>query len=87
MKVALRWEIPALPIAQGEKVGYIKVVDEKGETLHEAPLLALEEVKPTLWQKIKHYFAEHRLWRKVAFGGGILFILLLLLRKRSRKRY
>lgn len=70
VSVTVQWDIPALPIAPGQKVGTIRVVDKEGGTvLKDVPLLAQEALKGTLWHTICQVsFGE--------IGGGIVLFSL-----------
>jgi D-alanyl-D-alanine carboxypeptidase (penicillin-binding protein 5/6) len=51
-KAAIYWEAPVLPIRKGQKVGEVHVLNQDGSFLQKGDLVALEEIKPTLWEKI-----------------------------------
>jgi serine-type D-Ala-D-Ala carboxypeptidase (penicillin-binding protein 5/6) len=87
VKVSMHWQIPPLPIAKGTQVGNIKLVDTQGIALCQIPLLALEDLKPTLISQVKTALFKKPLGRKITFGSMAAFILLLLWRlKKSRRR-
>lgn len=46
----------APPIAQGSKVGEIRLIDEKEQLLATVPLLAANDVSATFWHSFKHFF-------------------------------
>jgi D-alanyl-D-alanine carboxypeptidase (penicillin-binding protein 5/6) len=52
-KAALHWALPQLPIHKGQKVAEVHILDEKGLLLQRGELLALEEVKGTLFFRCK----------------------------------
>jgi D-alanyl-D-alanine carboxypeptidase (penicillin-binding protein 5/6) len=47
-KTVVQWALPALPIAQGQKVGEVQVVSLQGNVLKSAPLFACHAVESTL---------------------------------------
>lgn len=52
----VHWDSLSLPIAKGEKVGEIWIVDERESVLQKAPLFAVEGVKKTFFSSIKSWF-------------------------------
>lgn len=90
VKASVNWEIPSLPIQAGDRVGAVRVVDEKGNLIQETALLAFEGLKPTLSYRICHFYSENRMGKRILFLGGIGVVMLffwLLRRKRvSPKR-
>lgn len=85
VKAALTWEIPPLPIIRGTPVGKVKVLDDRGSVLLESPLLALEDMKPTLWHRISTFLSQDKLGRKLAFAAGAALVVLFLLGARKNK--
>lgn len=85
VKVSMSWQIPPLPIAQGVRVGSVKVLDERGTLLAQASLLAQEELAPTLWHKFKHCFSFQSLGKKSAFVLALALLLLIFVRFRKKK--
>lgn len=88
IKVTVYWEVPPLPIVQGAVVGQIKVIDSYGTTLNQVPLLALEELTPTLWHRLKCFLREHNRGRKIVFVGVscvLLFIVWRIIRLRKNR--
>lgn len=55
IRAFLRWESLSLPIAKGEKVGEMHFCDEKQRSLFSVPLLAKQEVRPTLMYALKEW--------------------------------
>ncbi len=55
------WNPPVLPIAKGQVVGEVQIVDERGRVIAREDLVAKEEVKGTFFFRIK------RLWGRI-FG-------------------
>lgn len=89
VKVMATWEIPSLPIARGDRVGKVKVLAEGGAVLGELPLLAFNDLSPTLWHRLSTLLAQNKLGRKLVFVAGSALILLFLwvARKRIRRAY
>lgn len=52
----IHWDLPALPIARGQKVGEMHVVDERGALLNKKNLYAKQEVKGTILFRLKKWF-------------------------------
>ncbi len=52
----VRWELPALPIQKGQRVGRIEVLSAEGVLLTQGPLFAQVDVKPTLLFRMKQWF-------------------------------
>lgn len=57
-KAALHWNLSALPIHKGQKVGEIRIVDERERLLERADLLALEEVQGSFLYRLQKLFFE-----------------------------
>ena len=55
LKGFVEWLSAELPIAKGAKVGVVRAVDERGEIVAEADLLALERVEPTFLHALKKW--------------------------------
>ncbi|HEY4255109.1 MAG TPA: D-alanyl-D-alanine carboxypeptidase family protein [Chlamydiales bacterium] len=58
LKAYLSWETLSLPVRKGQKVGEIRAIDERGAVMGVSPLVALEEVKPTLWFTLKSWWNQ-----------------------------
>lgn len=54
-KTVVEWGVRQLPIRQGQVVGSISLVDQHGALLKKQPLVAIEQVDPTLFWTIRHY--------------------------------
>ncbi len=80
VKLTATWNFPPLPIAKGSQIGTVKIIDAQGTTLKTAPLLTLQEIKPTLWHRLSHF----RLGRLLAFGGGASLLLLFFFAMRRK---
>ena len=52
-KAALHWAVLEAPVAKGQKVGEIHVLDEQGALLQKGDLVALEEVKGSFFFLLK----------------------------------
>lgn len=52
----VHWELPALPIQKGQKVGRLEIVDSEGNLLTQGPLHSQVEVKATMWFWLKQLF-------------------------------
>ncbi len=88
VKAVVSWEIPRLPIAQDARVGLVKIIDIQGNVMSQVPLLALNEVKPTLWRQTKSQCSGSGA-RKLGFvitSALILFFGWRFLRKPKRSR-
>jgi D-alanyl-D-alanine carboxypeptidase (penicillin-binding protein 5/6) len=87
VKAVVSWEIPPLPIQSGDRVGIVRVIDERGNFVHETELFALEGLKPTLWHRIYLIFSENT-GKKVLFLGGVgcVVFFMLMLRKKNPRR-
>lgn len=51
----IHWDAAALPIKKGQKVGEVRVIDQKSRLLVKAPLVAKEELKGTWPFRIKQW--------------------------------
>ncbi len=85
VKVVATWEIPSLPIIRGAPVGKVKVLDDQGVVLGQVPLLALDDLTPTIWHRLSVFFSQNKLGRKLAFGAGVTLVLLFLLGARNKR--
>jgi D-alanyl-D-alanine carboxypeptidase (penicillin-binding protein 5/6) len=54
----VHWEIPPLPIQQGEKVGEVQILGEHDEILIKRDLIAKESLQETWLSKIKRFFSQ-----------------------------
>jgi len=86
VKVAVKWEIPPLPITAGTVVGKIQIIDIQGNVIKQAPLLAAEELKANLTHSFGRLLTHNHLGRKVAFGGGAALVLFIAWRMRLRRK-
>lgn len=57
-KAAVHWDVGQLPIRKGQKVGEIHILDDNGTFIQKGDLLALEEVKGTLWFVLKERIVQ-----------------------------
>lgn len=85
VSATVNWEIPALPIAVGQKVGTLRVVDQGGHSLKEIPLLAQESLKPTVWYKIRQISFEEIGGGAILFAIGAVFVGFILYAVRKRR--
>ncbi|MCC5832124.1 MAG: D-alanyl-D-alanine carboxypeptidase [Chlamydiales bacterium] len=87
VKAAVNWDLPPLPIQAGDRVGVVRVTDERGNLVREVELLAHEDLKATLWYRLSHLFSENA-GKKVLFLGGVgsvAFFMWMLRKKRPRR--
>lgn len=56
LKAFVHWESVKLPIALGQRVGKISILDKEGTTVTEAPIFALNDVKSTFWSNVKNFW-------------------------------
>ena len=85
VRVVATWEIPPLPIMRGAPVGKVKVLDDQGAVIGQVPLLAFEDVNPTIWHRISAFLSQDKLGRKLTFGAGVGLILLFFLGARKKR--
>ena len=71
---SIRWQLPCLPIAPGQRVGEIQVVSAKGELLKKAPLFAIYSVESTFSHRCGIFFDKI----KIALSGHVALILAVL---------
>jgi D-alanyl-D-alanine carboxypeptidase (penicillin-binding protein 5/6) len=62
MHAFLQWESPRLPIAKGQKVGTIRVVNPQKHVLAECDLYAQEEIRPTFLFSLKEKCVQLKNW-------------------------
>jgi D-alanyl-D-alanine carboxypeptidase (penicillin-binding protein 5/6) len=61
VRAFIHWNLPNLPIAKGQKVGEIRVMDQRGILTHKEDLVAKESVLPTFFFALKERW--NRLWK------------------------
>jgi D-alanyl-D-alanine carboxypeptidase (penicillin-binding protein 5/6) len=54
----IHWEVPSLPIAKGQRVGEIRVMDQRGILVKKEDLVAKEPVQPTFFHRLKQLFTR-----------------------------
>ncbi|HRW58735.1 MAG TPA: serine hydrolase, partial [Chlamydiales bacterium] len=57
-KIQIRFKELSLPVLEGDQVGRVLILDQKGEVIKKLPLIAQEDVKPTLFHSIKAFFSR-----------------------------
>ena len=89
LEAKLNWHKVSLPIAEGQVVGEIQVVDEGGEILFTEPLLAKKNVSPTIAHSISQYAViareviyQKKHWIAVALGATFVMLAYALRRKK-----
>ena len=73
-RTSIRWQLPCLPIASGQRVGEIQVVSAKGEMLKKAPLFAIYSVESTFGHRCGVFFGKIQ----IALSGYLALILAVL---------
>lgn len=61
VRAFIHWDPPSLPIAKGQKVGEVRVIDQRGILVLKEDLVAKEPVLPTFFFSLKQRW--HRFWR------------------------
>jgi serine-type D-Ala-D-Ala carboxypeptidase (penicillin-binding protein 5/6) len=84
IKIALLWEIPPLPIVRGSCVGKVRLIGAGQRVLKEASLLALSDLTPTLWYRIRLLFHNAHL-RQCLFIGAAVFVIFFLWKVRRKR--
>ncbi|MCX6989808.1 MAG: D-alanyl-D-alanine carboxypeptidase [Chlamydiae bacterium] len=89
LEAKLEWYKVSLPIAQGQVVGEIQVLDENRKIVLTEPLLAKKNVSPTIAHIISQYAViarvviyQKRHWIAVAFGATFVMLAYALRRKK-----
>lgn len=86
LKAKVIWELPPLPIVKGARVGTICLMDDQNRVLQETPLLAFEQLDPSLYCQLR-MFCKESLWKVLIMGmGGVGLLLLILSVGRSLQR-
>lgn len=80
VRASVQWEIPPLPIVKDAQVGVIKVTDNEGRFIKEAPLLAEQPLLPSLWYSYK------KVWLGLGLSSMLLTFWQILRRIRPRRR-
>ncbi len=81
VKCLLSWEPNlSVPVAKDQVVGHIKLCHPDGREISREPLLAIEEVKPTLSFRLKQTRLNPALF--AALTLGLMFLLYLLFQRR-----
>ncbi len=60
VKAFVYWDSISLPLAKGEKVGEIRLVDEEGRLLSKTPLYAIQDVKRTFMSLLLDFFKKKK---------------------------
>lgn len=78
-KTKLIWQISALPISLGQKVGEIQVITPKGRVLSSAPVFAVKNVEATFKHQAQLAFAKVKkgLWDHVTLVMSMIGITVL----------
>ena len=61
VRAFIHWDLPSLPIAKGQKVGEIRVMDQREMLVLKEDLVAKEAVQPTFWFALKERW--NHFWR------------------------
>jgi D-alanyl-D-alanine carboxypeptidase (penicillin-binding protein 5/6) len=90
LQAKLHWDPVSLPIAAGQRVGEIRIIDEKGKIVLRESLLSKRDVSPTLSYQVSEGFStaanaagRHKLWIGLALGGAFVGLAYVL---RSKKQ-
>lgn len=79
-KVFLKWKELSLPILEGAEVASLEVQGPQGAVYHTFSLFAKEELRKSVWYLFLGY-------KKLIFGLGVGFLLLLLISSRKKSRH
>ena len=89
LEAKLNWHKISLPIIEGQIVGEVQVIDEKGKLLFSEQLLAKKNVYPTISHVTSQYAViarraihQNRHWVAVAFGATFVMLAYALRRKK-----
>ncbi len=80
-----RWEKIQLPLAKGQEVGQILVVNSKGHIFSEARCFAAAEVKPSFSYSLKRFFTHKGKSTAFVIGAVALLLGFMRLRRRSQR--
>jgi len=75
------WQENALPITEGQKVGHVQILSDRGESMVEVPLFAQARVEPTLTYLLQKGVSQYLCWI-LAFIGCALVLSSYLIFKR-----
>ncbi|MCH9627604.1 MAG: D-alanyl-D-alanine carboxypeptidase DacF [Chlamydiales bacterium] len=87
VKAQVHWDLPSLPISKGDRVGTVSVVDASGNVVQETGLMALTDLKPTVWYRLTTLFSDHKKGKSLLFGGGVGLLCLFFWRLRKKQRF
>ncbi len=84
-RAEIEWRFKSLPVAQGDLVGHLKCIDEKGNLLLEKSLFASNSVEKQIWAAIVDYCLAHKSFFLALFLGGQVVLLLIYHMKKGQK--
>lgn len=83
-RAEIQWSVKNLPLAAGDFVGHLRCVDEKGNTLLEKPIYAVNSVSKTSWSYVTDFCSAHKVLCLALFLGSQVVLLLWSVVKRQR---
>lgn len=66
------WQDAPLPIMEGERVGHVQILSDRGESVAEAPLFAQAHVAPTLGYSLQKGLSNYLGWILALIGCAIV---------------
>lgn len=67
------WQVDALPIIEGQRVGHVQIVSDRGESIAEVPLFAQACVAPTLGYILQKGLNQYLCWILALIGCAVVF--------------
>ncbi len=81
----IKWMVKDFPIAAGDFVGHLRLVDEKENILLEKPIYAMNSVSQTVWAVISDFCWKHKALCLALFLGSQVLLLLIYYFKKHQK--